>query len=236
MVSSIEAEVPLPAADASAEAARRSAAPGARLAFAGAVAVGAALGAGELLAGVLGVPSPLLAIARFIVDVQPPGAKDLVVALFGEADKVAFQVFIILVALGIGGVLGRVATRRPDLAAIVIAGFAAAGFAAALRDPNDIPALSAAVAAAGAVVGIVVLRRMVRVALASTATRPPDATIALAPDWGRRSLLQAGGAIAVGSVAAGTVGRLLLERQRSPATPADIPPVTRQATLPPGAG
>ena len=45
-------------------------------------------------------PSPLLAVARFFVDIQPPGAKELVVALFGEADKVAFQVFIVIVALG----------------------------------------------------------------------------------------------------------------------------------------
>ena len=58
------------------------------LAFAGAVAVGAALAIGELHRGPLrGVPSPLLAVARFIVDIQPPGAKELVVALFGEADK-----------------------------------------------------------------------------------------------------------------------------------------------------
>ena len=58
-----------------------------RLAFAGAVAVGAALAVGELLAGVLpDVPSPLLAVARFVVDVQPPGAKDFIVGIFGEAD------------------------------------------------------------------------------------------------------------------------------------------------------
>jgi DMSO/TMAO reductase YedYZ molybdopterin-dependent catalytic subunit len=219
----------------SADAAGTRAGPGARLAFAGAVAVGAAIGAGELLAGVLGVPSPLLAIARFIVDIQPPGAKDLVVALFGEADKIAFQVFIILVALGIGAVLGRVAPRYPDLATLVIAVFAGAGFAAALRDPNNIPALSAAVAALGAVVGISVLRRLVRIALARAAAQSPGATTAAAPDWGRRSLLQAGGAIAVGSVGAGSVGRLLLERQRSPATPDDIPAVPRPAALPPGA-
>jgi len=213
----------------------QGAGPGARLAFAGAVAVGAALAAGELLAGVLGVPSPMLAIARFIVDIQPPGAKDFVVGLFGEADKIAFQVFIILVALGIGAVLGRVAPKWPDLAAIVIAGFAGAGFAAALRDPNNIPALSAAVAAVGAIVGIAVLRRLVRIVLAGAAAPPSGVTTAVAPDWARRSLLQAGGAIAVGSVVAGSVGRLLLERQRSPATPADIPSVPRPVTLPPGA-
>jgi len=204
------------------------------LAFAGAVAVGAALATGELLAGLLGMPSPLLAIARFIVDIQPPGAKDFVVALFGEADKIAFQVFIILVALGIGSGLGRVAPKRPDLATLVVAGFAAVGFAAALRDPNNILALSAAVAGVEAAVGIHVLRRLVRLATrARTATA--SSTTASAPDWGRRSLLQAGGAIAVGSVVAGAAGRLLLERQRSPATPADIPSVARPVTLPPGA-
>src|SRR5919198_1492811 len=107
------------------------------LAFAGAVAVGAALATGELLAGILpDVPSPLLAVARFIVDIQPPGAKDLVVGLFGEADKLAFQVFIVLVALVVGALLGLLALRRPAAAATVVAVFTGAGFAASLRDPD----------------------------------------------------------------------------------------------------
>src|SRR3954454_5873474 len=93
----------------------------AHLGFAGAVAVGAALATGELLAGLVpGVPSPLLAVARFIVDIQPPGAKDVVVGLFGTADKLAFQVFIILIALGVGALVGRLAPRRPAAAATVI--------------------------------------------------------------------------------------------------------------------
>ena len=101
--------------------------------FAGAVAVGAALAVGELLAGVVaGVPSPLLAVARFLVDVQPAGAKELVVALFGTADKLAFQVLILLIALGIGAALGRLAARRADAAAAVIVLFVAAGFLASL--------------------------------------------------------------------------------------------------------
>jgi hypothetical protein len=45
-----------------------------RLAFAGAVAVGAAVAAGDLVAGVLGAPSPLLEVDRSIVDMQPPAA------------------------------------------------------------------------------------------------------------------------------------------------------------------
>jgi len=208
---------------------------GRRLAFAGAVAAGAALGAGELLAGLLGAPSPLLSVARFIVDVQPPGAKDFVVSLFGENDKVAFEVFIILVALAVGAGLGRLAPARPDVAAGVLAAFAGAGFAAALRDPNNSLVLSAAVAGVEAVAGIWVLRRLVAIATsARTVTSEADAP-PRALDWRRRSLLQAGGAIAIGSLVVGTVGRFILERQRAPAAPADLPGAPVRAELPPGA-
>ena len=204
---------------------------GLRLAFSGAVAVGGALATGELIAGVLpGVPSPLLAVARFIVDIQPPGAKDFVVGLFGEADKLAFQVFIVLVALAVGAVVGWLAPHRPAAAAAVIALFAGAGFAASLRDPAVSMAPSAAAAGIEAVVGIWLLRRLVPVALA-----PPAMGSAAMPDWTRRSLLRTGGAIAVGSVVVGAVGRLLLERQRAPATPADVPAAPVPATLPSGA-
>ena len=55
------------------------------------------------------------------------------------------------------------------------------------------------------------------------------------PDWRRRALLRAGGALAIGSVAAGTVGRLLLEQQRAPATPGGLPTAAKPATLPAGA-
>jgi DMSO/TMAO reductase YedYZ molybdopterin-dependent catalytic subunit len=205
--------------------------PGLRLAFAGSVAVGAALAIGELLAGLLpGVPSPLLAVARFIVDVQPPGAKELVVGLFGEADKLAFQVFIVLVGGGVGAALGRVAPRRPELAAAILAGFAAVGFGASLREPGVSLALSAGAAGVEAVIGIALLRRLVAMAAA------PRAGIAGAmPDWSRRSLLQTGGAIAVGSLVAGTFGRMLLERQPAPATSGDAPAAPVPANLPAGA-
>ena len=207
---------------------------GRRLAFAGAVAVAAALGAGELLAGLLGAPSPLLSVARFIVDVQPPGAKDFVVSLFGENDKIAFEVFIIVVALAVGAGLGRLAPVRPDVTAGILAAFAATGFAAALRDPNNVLVVSAAVAGLEAVAGIWVLRRLVALATtARIATSGEDAPPP-APDWRRRSLLQAGGALAVGSLFAGWIGRSLLERQRAPAAPTDLPGPPVPADLPPG--
>jgi DMSO/TMAO reductase YedYZ molybdopterin-dependent catalytic subunit len=221
-----------------------------RLSFAGAVAVGAALATGELIAGlVAGVPSPLLAVARFIVDIQPPGAKELVVTLFGEADKLAFEIFILLVALGVGAALGRIAARRPDVAALVVAAFTGAGFAASLREPGAVVPLAAGAALIEALVGIYLLRRLVSLAAPaatamalepaaagqSAASDGPMAARGSMPDWRRRRLLQAGGAIAVGSVAVGALGRYLLERQRAPATAGGVPIAPDPATMPSGA-
>lgn len=204
-------------------------------AFAGAVAVGAALAVGELAAGVFdGIPSPLLAVARFLVDIQPPGAKEVVVALFGTADKLAFEILIVLIALGVGVLLGRLAVRRSDVATAVIVAFVAAGFAASLREPGVQVTLTLAAAAAEAIAGIVVLQRLIRLAPASSgAPAPAIETI----DWRRRALLRSGGAIAVGSVAVATLGRVLLQRRQTP------PPSTggggvvpaRPAELPAGA-
>ena len=191
---------------------------GLRLAYAGAVAVGAALATGELLAGLVpGVPSPLLAVARYIVDIQPRAPRTSSSASSALPTS-AFQVFILLIALGVGAVIGRLAPQRPAAAATVIALFAGAGFAASLRDPSVGVAVTAAAAGIEAAVGIWVLRRLVAVAVGpepgSPARKAPRAGSGAMPDWTRRSLLQTGGAIAIGSVVVGSVGRWLLERQR----------------------
>ncbi|HET7181324.1 MAG TPA: molybdopterin-dependent oxidoreductase [Candidatus Limnocylindrales bacterium] len=208
-------------------------------AFAGAVAVGAALAIGELAAGVFeGIPSPLLAVARFLVDIQPPGAKDVVVALFGTNDKLAFQVLIVLISLLVGVLIGRLAVRRPDAAALVIVGFAAAGFAASLREPAVQPTLTLAAAAAEAVAGAMILQRLIRLVPAAIDARDAAARVGKGPkdakaskavdavDWRRRALLRSGGAIAVGSVAVATLGRYLLQRQQVP------PPSTAESVVP----
>jgi DMSO/TMAO reductase YedYZ molybdopterin-dependent catalytic subunit len=211
--------------------------------FAGAVAVGAALAVGELAAGVFeGVASPLLAVARFLVDIQPPGAKDVVVALFGTNDKLAFQIVIVLISLVVGALIGRLAVRRPDAAALVIVGFAAAGFAASLREPAVQPTLTLAAAAAEAVIGAMILQRLIQLvpvpvdsrgAAVRGGTGPKAAKAVDAIDWRRRAILRSGGAIAVGSVAVATLGRYLVQRQQVPppssgesvvpARPADLP-------------
>src|SRR5436190_740689 len=66
---------------------------------AGAVSVLAAIGASELVAGFLGGPSLLAGVGEWVINHQPPGAKDLVVGLFGTNDKLALETLILAVAV-----------------------------------------------------------------------------------------------------------------------------------------
>ena len=214
-----------------------------RLAFAGVVAVAVAIAVGELAAGLIaGVPSPTLSIARGVIALQPPGAKDVVVALFGTNDKLALEILIIVVALLIGAGLGIIAPRRYAIATGAIAGFAALGFVSSLGDPDAELGFAAAAAGAEAVVGIWVLGQLVDLATgrsASPRARVPARRGAPAiemPDWTRRALLIRGGALAVAAGVGTVAGRLLLEGQRTlPTTVAGFPDPKTPATLPSGA-
>src|ERR671914_384228 len=83
-------------------------------ALAGLAAGAAALGAAELLAGVLPfAASPIIAIGDLVISLQPPGAKQFVVDLFGEADKLLLNLLIVAVALGAAALGGVLARTRP---------------------------------------------------------------------------------------------------------------------------
>src|SRR5881392_2726750 len=91
--------------------------------IAGALGALAGIGLSELVAGFLGAPSLLAAIGGFVIDHQPPGAKDVVVGLFGTNDKLALEGLILVVAALIGAGLGALAVRRSY--ALAAGGFAA---------------------------------------------------------------------------------------------------------------
>jgi DMSO/TMAO reductase YedYZ molybdopterin-dependent catalytic subunit len=215
----------------------------------GIVAVLAALATGELIAGLLpGAGSPILGVGRLVIDLQPPGAKDLVVSLFGTADKLALQVVIVAVALAIGAALGILARTRPGVATALLAAFAGIGWFAAIRDPETTPALAAGAALAEVVVGSFVLTRLVPWAGAYPGAQPAltgaepardepgraSGHSASMPDWTRRSLLLRGGAVVVASVAAGAVGRALLEGRRSRVATETLPTPAKTVDLPGG--
>jgi DMSO/TMAO reductase YedYZ molybdopterin-dependent catalytic subunit len=209
-------------------------------AVAGIVAVVTALGISELLAGVLpGATSLLAGVGQVVIDIQPPGAKDIVVALFGTNDKLALELFIAAVALVIGAGLGLVARRRYIIAAIAFIAFGIVGFAAAMGDPLANPGIVAASSAISIGVGLWVLGWLLdrsRAAVAGT----DGAQRALMPDWSRRSFLIRAGGVGVAAVAAGVVGRNLLEGGRTapvndgPAVPpasVTVPPLRPEADL-----
>jgi DMSO/TMAO reductase YedYZ molybdopterin-dependent catalytic subunit len=179
-----------------------------------------------------GIASPIAAIGALVILLQPPGAQQFVVSIFGTADKLALNIAVLVVALVGSAGLGLLARRHSTVAE---AGYAAAGafaFAASLRDPliDLLPTLVAAFLSVGA--AIWVLRRLLRIARAAT-----TAPAAEMPDWSRRRFIGTSVALGVSALAAGTVGRVLLERRA--AAVAEVPqvpvPVETAAPLPAGA-
>ena len=119
----------------------------------------AALGGAELLAGVLpGAASPIIAVGDLVIALQPPGAKQFVVDLVGEADKLILNLFIAAVAVAITAGIGVLARTRPGMARILIALGGILALGAGLRDPLAEPITTLIVAAAAVGIAIWVLR------------------------------------------------------------------------------
>ena len=202
-------------------------------ALAGAVATVAALGISELAAGLLSAQSLVAAVGGAVIDLQPAGAKDFVVALFGQNDKLALELFIVAVSIVVGAVLGLVARRSFTVGAGGFAIFAAIGFFATLTDPSSAAATAAIVAGVAAIAGIQVLSWLLG---PSELPNDDPHRRGSMPDWSRRSLLIRGGSVAAGAVVAGFAGRRLLEGSRSIPESVDtsIPPASEIASLPAG--
>src|SRR4029077_3288205 len=129
-------------------------------------------------------------IGQLVIDLQPPGGKDLIVGLFGTNDKLALEIFIVVVALAIGAGPGILARSEMGMASIGFALFGVVGFLTTLRGPLSSRANSAAVAGISLAVGICVLGwlsgRKRATAPYRGAALPPERA---APAWSRRSFL-----------------------------------------------
>ena len=200
-----------------------------RLALAGASAVGLALGLSELIAALLpGATSLVAAIGQEVIDRQPPGAKDLVVALFGTNDKLALELVVVLVALAIGGGIGVLAGSRFQAAVAVMVAFGGVGWLAALGTPLADPLLVAFQTLAAVAAGAQALRWGMRRALAAS-------TVPEGPAVGgtRRAFLVGAAGVTGGALLTGLTGRWLIERGRTaPTTGAEIPAATEVAAPP----
>ncbi len=208
-----------------------------RPAIAGALGALAGIGLSELVAGFLGAPSLLAAIGGFVIDHQPPGAKDLVVGIFGTNDKLALESLIVIVAALAGAILGIVAVRRSyAVAAAGFGVFAIAGFVATLREPSASPTTSLVVALVAGIAGVQVMSFLLRTAGAGRSATGAPISIVMA-DWSRRGFLVRAGAVAVASTAAGLIGRRLLEGGASSSVGpvGTVPRPVQVATIPAGA-
>jgi DMSO/TMAO reductase YedYZ molybdopterin-dependent catalytic subunit len=218
-------------------------------ALAGTLAAATSIAVAELLAGLIpGAPSLVLAIGALVIDFQPPGAKDVVVDLFGTNDKLALNVIVIVAALAIAAALGVAARRRVRHADV---GFVAAGLlalVAAWREPLVSLPLAAATVIVAVVAGLAALRallaplasipaaasdsgvvavatdrtsagRLRRVGLEDAVARRTVRSAAEMPDWNRRRFLVRSAGLAGAVVVAGGVGRWLQQR-RAEAAPA----------------
>jgi DMSO/TMAO reductase YedYZ molybdopterin-dependent catalytic subunit len=187
-------------------------------AVAGLAAGGIGIGLAELFAGlVAGAPSLIIAIGSLIIELQPPGAKQFVVDLFGDADKLVLNLAVVVVALGMGTALGIIATRRWWAGAAGFGAIGALALYASLRDPL-VDAVLAVVTVAIAVGSTLwVLRWLLGIA----ARRAPASPRML--DFDRRRFLGTTVAVAGGAIAAGTIGRVLLQRRADAV--AAVPPV-----------
>ncbi|HEV2005289.1 MAG TPA: molybdopterin-dependent oxidoreductase, partial [Candidatus Limnocylindrales bacterium] len=205
----------------------------------GAVAAGVALAVGELAAAaVQGAPSLVIAIGDLVIGLQPPGAKDLVVELFGTNDKVAVNLLIVLATVAIAALVGVAGRRRWRTAAVGFGLAGAAALFAVLREPLVSPVLAVPTVVGALGASLLVLRGLL--AMTAPAWRPAGSVqrpvqVATMPDWDRRRFIIAGSSLAVGSIVLGSVGRALVESRRGGPPPSGIafklgPP---SATAPP---
>jgi DMSO/TMAO reductase YedYZ molybdopterin-dependent catalytic subunit len=175
---------------------------------AGIAAAAVAIGVGELVGGLLGGTSIIAAVGALVISLQPPGGKDLMVALFGTNDKLALEVMTGIGGTLVGGLLGLIARRdmRGALAGVVAFGVFALWLL--IQDPLVSP-LAAALTVVTAVGAGATMLVWLASGIARAATPSPVTSSPASVSLGRRSFLAlAGTFVAVGGVLA-VIGRLV---------------------------
>ena len=192
----------------------------------GVVAGALGLGVAELIAGLVpGAPSPVLSIGALLISLQPPGAKDFVVNLFGTNDKLALSVAVVIGALVISAGIGLLARRSLVAGRVAFGALGLFALFAAVQDPLFDRLLAVASAGISIAVSAWSLGWLLRLA-----TPGPERAEML--DFERRRFL--GTAVVAGgaAVAGGLIGRALLNQRAAAA--AEVPPIpSPQATAAP---
>jgi DMSO/TMAO reductase YedYZ molybdopterin-dependent catalytic subunit len=196
-------------------------------ALSGFVAVCVALGIGEFAAGLVGDwRSPVEAVAETVIDNAPKPITRFGIETFGDNDKPALIVGILVVLAVVGVIIGVVSRRHPRIAVAIFGVFALVGAAASQQVYGAtlaaiIPSLAAG--AAGATT-LLALRRLALSPPPLAETSAPANKLADAPDstgasaidragWGdRRAFLGLAAGLAGIAAVGAAGGRALRER------------------------
>jgi len=112
-------------------------------ALCGVLAGALGLGVAELIAGLVpGAPSPVLSIGALLISLQPAGAKDVVVNLFGTNDKTALSVAVVIGALVLSAGIGLLGRRSLLAGRLAFGALGVFALFAALMDPLFDPVLA----------------------------------------------------------------------------------------------
>jgi DMSO/TMAO reductase YedYZ molybdopterin-dependent catalytic subunit len=193
-------------------------------ALAGVVAVGVALGAGELLGAVSArLVSPATAVSQELIPLAPSALVSWAIDTLGQANTVVLEVGTVLLALAIGAGTGVLARRSLATATLVFAVFAAIGVVASLAQPGV--TLSGALAGSGtaAAVGVLTLWALQRRLPAPVAPEgPPARSLPTDPPVARRSFLGLAAGLGATAVVTAAGSRLLLSRYVGGTDPASV--------------
>ncbi|WP_372664427.1 molybdopterin-dependent oxidoreductase [Amycolatopsis kentuckyensis] len=164
----------------------------------GVLALAAALAAGHLVAGFVGVnASPYLAVGNGAIDLTPVQLKDFAVRTFGTYDKLVLLSGMAVVMVLAAAAAGLASRRKPWPGLVVVTGFGLVGVVAVYARP-DLSTVALLAPLASLVVGVATFGFLHRAARRD-----------VAPDASRRTVLLAGAGVVVGAGVAGLGGQLL---------------------------
>ncbi len=173
-------------------------------ALCGLLAALAALAVAELAATLVRAQaSPVIAVGGSVIDATPTPLKEFAVREFGNNDKPVLIGSILAVLVVLALVTGALAVRHRVVGLVGVAVLGLVGAAAAATRPDAQP-LDPFPSLVGAVVGAMALILLLR---------PLSGSQPVAIDVRRRQLIVTGLWVAAGSLAAGTVGRLVNSRR-----------------------
>jgi DMSO/TMAO reductase YedYZ molybdopterin-dependent catalytic subunit len=148
----------------------------ARGAVAGVLAAGLALGAAQLVAGLISsTSSPVVAVGQLSIDLTPPAVKNFAISAFGSHDKIVLVGGILVVLAIFAAGVGILAVRRLSWGMAGLGLFVVVGLIAALTRPgSSVSDLWPTVI--GGAAGALALRRLVHAAAARPTAVAPAGT------------------------------------------------------------